>query len=94
MHRQHKNDTNNDVSPIFASIPIGSTVVVNEKTVDHGPIGQLLGKEAMITMTHHTPYNLQQLVGESHTTDNISGQHPYQQTITYATKPQKCKQTN
>ena len=28
VHRQHKNDTNNDASPVFASIPIGSTVVV------------------------------------------------------------------
>ena len=28
IHRQHKNDTNNDVSPVFASIPIGSTVAV------------------------------------------------------------------
>ena len=23
VHRQHKNDTNNDASPVFASIPIG-----------------------------------------------------------------------
>ena len=28
IHRQHKNDTNNDASPVFAPIPIGSTVVV------------------------------------------------------------------
>ena len=28
VNRQHKNDTNNDVSPVLASIPIGSTVVV------------------------------------------------------------------
>ena len=28
VHRQHKNDTNNDTSQVFASIPIGSTVVV------------------------------------------------------------------
>ena len=28
LHRQHKNGANNDASPVFASIPIGSTVVV------------------------------------------------------------------
>ena len=28
VHRQCKNDTNNDASQMFASIPIGSTVVV------------------------------------------------------------------
>ena len=28
VHRQHKNDTNNDASQVFASIPIGSTVTV------------------------------------------------------------------
>ena len=28
MHRQHKNDTNNDASPIFASVPRESTAVV------------------------------------------------------------------
>ena len=28
IHRQHKNNTNNDSSPVFASIPIGSTVAV------------------------------------------------------------------
>ena len=28
MHRQGKNDTNNDVSQVFVSIPIGSTVAV------------------------------------------------------------------
>ena len=28
VHRQHKNDINNDASPVFASIPIGSTLAV------------------------------------------------------------------
>ena len=28
MHRQGKNDTNNDAAQVFVSIPIGSTVVV------------------------------------------------------------------
>ena len=28
IYGQHKNNTNNDTSPVFASIPIGSTVVV------------------------------------------------------------------
>ena len=36
-------------------------------------MGLLLGRETTVTMTEHTPYKLQQLVGESHATDNISG---------------------
>ena len=28
VHRQHKSNTHNDTLPIFASIPIGSTVAV------------------------------------------------------------------
>ena len=28
VHRQNKNDTNNDTSQVFASIPIGSSVVL------------------------------------------------------------------
>ena len=31
IHRQSKNDTNNDASQVFASIPIGSAVVVQWK---------------------------------------------------------------
>ena len=44
IHRQHKNDTNNDASPVFASIPIGSTVVVQWE--DGGPWthGMIVGK--------------------------------------------------
>ena len=44
VHRQHKNDTNNDASPILASIPIGSTVVVQQE--DSGPWthGMIVGK--------------------------------------------------
>ena len=71
VHRQYKSDTYNDASPIFASIPIGSTVAVQQE--DHG---QLLGKETTMTMTYHTQYNSQQLAGESHATDDISSQHP------------------
>ena len=35
MHRQGKNDQNNDTSKIFVSIPIGSTVLVHQE--DGGP---------------------------------------------------------
>ena len=35
MRRQGKNDPNNDISQIFVSIPIGSTVVVQQE--DGGP---------------------------------------------------------
>ena len=28
VHRQHRNDINNDASPVFASFPTGSTVAV------------------------------------------------------------------
>ena len=44
MHRQGKNDTNNDTSQVFVSIPIGSTVVVQWE--DRGPQthGMIVGK--------------------------------------------------
>ena len=44
VHRQHKNDTNNDDPPVFASFPIGSTVVFQEE--DSGPWthGAAIGK--------------------------------------------------
>ena len=35
MHRQGKNDPNNDTSQVFVSIPIGSTVAVQQE--DGGP---------------------------------------------------------
>ena len=35
VHRQHKSNRYNDASPIYASIPIGSTVVVQQE--DGGP---------------------------------------------------------
>ena len=46
-----------------------------EKTVDHGPMGWLLERETTITTINHTPNKLQQMVEESHATDNIPGQH-------------------
>ena len=44
IHRQGKNDTNNDSSQDFVSIPIGSTVVVQHE--DGGPWthGKIVGK--------------------------------------------------
>ena len=35
----------------------------------------IVGNETTITMTDHTSYKLQLLVGESHATDNIASQH-------------------
>ena len=75
VHRQHKNDPNNDASQVLASIPRGSTVAVQEKMEDCGPMEQLLGRETTITMTGHITYRLQQPEVELHATDNISGQH-------------------
>ena len=72
-YREHKNDANNDASPVFASIPIKSMVAVQQENSGCGLMGQLLGRETTITMTDHMPHKLQQLVGESHATDNISG---------------------
>ena len=73
MHRQHINNPNNDASQIFASIPIGSTVVVQRE--DGGPWthGTIVGKG---DHNHHNQsYNIQikQLEGELHVTHNISG---------------------
>ena len=44
MHRQSKNDSNNDASQVFAYIPIGSSVVVQWE--DRGPWthGTIIGK--------------------------------------------------
>ena len=44
VHRWHKSDTNNDTSQVFASIPIGSTVAVQQE--DSGPWthGMIVGK--------------------------------------------------
>ena len=43
-HGQHKNNTNNDASPVFASIPTGSTVAIQRE--DGGPWmhGMIVGK--------------------------------------------------
>ena len=57
IHRQHKNGTNSDASPVFASIPIGSTVVIQCK--DSGPWthGSIAGKR---NHNHHNqPYIIQ-----------------------------------
>ena len=40
MHRQGKNDQNNDTSEIFVSIPIGSTVAVQQEDGGHRPMVQ------------------------------------------------------
>ena len=44
VHRQHKNDTNNDASPVFASIPKGSTVVVQQEDGGLWTHGMVIGK--------------------------------------------------
>ena len=74
IRRQHKNGLNNDASPLFVSIPIGSTVVVQQEDGGLWTHGTIVG-ETTVTTTNHTSYKLQQLVGESHATDNILDQH-------------------
>ena len=55
LDRQHKN--NNDASPVFASLPVGSAVVVQQED------GRLLTHRTVVDtgtitiMTEHTPYN-------------------------------------
>ena len=44
VHRQHKNDINNDASPVFASIPIGSTVAVQQEDGRPWTHGTIVGK--------------------------------------------------
>ena len=44
MHRQHKNDTNNDASQVFVSIPIGSTVAVQWDSGGPWTHGMIVGK--------------------------------------------------
>ena len=44
IHRQHKNGKNNDASPVFASIPIGSTVVVQQDDSGLWTHGTIVGK--------------------------------------------------
>ena len=44
MHRQGKNNPNNDASPVFLSIPIGSTVVVQWKDRGLWTHGTIVGK--------------------------------------------------
>ena len=45
MHRQSKNDSNNDASQAFASIPIGSTVVVQWEDGAPWTHGMIIGKD-------------------------------------------------
>ena len=40
IDRQCRNDKVDDTSKSFIPFPIGSTVVVNQKMVDHGPMEQ------------------------------------------------------
>ena len=57
MCRQSKNDTNNDASHVFAFIPIGSTVAVQQE--DGGPWthGTIVGRG---NHNHHNQsYNIQ-----------------------------------
>ena len=44
VHRQHKSDRYNDASPIFASIPIGSTVAVQQEDGGLWTHGTIVGK--------------------------------------------------
>ena len=51
VHMQHKNDTYNDASPIFASIPIGSTVAVQQED------GGLWTHETIVGKGDHNHHN-------------------------------------
>ena len=44
IHRQHKKGTNNDASPVFASIPIGSTIAVQWEDSGLWTHGTIVGK--------------------------------------------------
>ena len=44
IHRQHKNVTNNDASAVFASIPTGSTIVVQQEDGGLWTHGMIVGK--------------------------------------------------
>ena len=72
MHMQHRNGTNNDGLPVFASIPIGSTVVVQQE--DSGPWTHrtIVGKG---DHNHHDQSYILQITttGRRITHDNISG---------------------
>ena len=51
MHRQSKNDPNNDASQVFVSIPIGSTVAVQWEDRGLWTHGTIVGKG------HHNHHN-------------------------------------
>ena len=44
VHRQHKNNINNGASPVFVSIPIGSTVAVQQEIGGLWTHGTIVGK--------------------------------------------------
>ena len=50
----NKNDKNHFTSRNYASIPVGSTAVVQSKNVDHGPMEQYKEKETITTTTDFT----------------------------------------
>ena len=75
MHKQHKKDTNNDASQVFVSIPIGSTVAVQQEERGLCTHGTIVGKG---DHNHHNQsYKIQvTTMGRVITvTDNTSSQH-------------------
>ena len=59
IHRQSKNDTKNDASQVFVSIPIGLTVAVQWEDGGLWTHGKILGRVITITTTGHITYKLQ-----------------------------------
>ena len=66
--KQQKN--NNDASPVFGCIPIGSAVAVQWEDCVLWTHGSIVGTGNHKTMTGHTWFNLQQMADASHKTDD------------------------
>ena len=95
FHRQGKNHTNNDASQVFASIPIGSNVVVQWKDGGLWTHGIIIGKG---NHNHHSwSYNIQVTTMERIITHNQQHIKPMSITaeeyIHYQAK-KTCKQAN
>ena len=64
VDRQQKN--NNVASPVFAFIPIGSTVAIQREDGRPWTHGTIVDTATIIIMTDHTQYNLHQMADVSH----------------------------
>ena len=76
LHRQSKNDKNNDASQVFVSIPIWSTVAVQWEDRGLWSHGTIVGKGSHNHHSqsyNHTSHKYRRII---HVTDNTSSQHP------------------